>query len=129
VLAYGHADTGHDEGRHGGHVDGSALIASRTNDVDGLLGDVRWQRNRRRGVAHRPQEATEFFFRYITLVVGKEKPANVLWRHLPLQYLLHEVARGLMREWMCITLGVCHRTKATSVANYSRRQHLDGPTE
>jgi len=76
----------HDERRHGRHIDRAAPVAACADDIDGLLGNLGRQRNRRCGVTHRAQKTTQFIVGNFALVVRNEKPKDVLGRHLPLQY-------------------------------------------
>ena len=129
VLAHGNSDTRNDECGHGGYVDRAALVSPGADDVDGLLGDLRWQGNRRGSVAYGAQETTEFILRCFTSVVLEEKPTNLVGRQPSLQDLLHSRLRSFVRERISTERNARHRTKATSVTSGSPQRCYECPTE
>ena len=129
VLAHGNSDTRNDECSHGGYVDRAALVSPGADDVDGLLGDLRWQRNRRGSVAYGAQETTEFILRCFTSVVLEEKPTNLVRRQPSLQDLVHPRSRSFVRERISTERNARHRTKATSVTSGSPQRCYECPTE
>ena len=129
VLAHGNSDTRNDECSHGGYVDRAALVSPGADDVDGLLGDFRWQGNRRGSVAYGAQETTEFILRCFTSVVLEEKPTNLVRRQPSLQDLLHPRSRSFVRERISTERNARHRTKATSVTSGSPQRCYECPTE
>ena len=129
VLAHGNSYTRNDECGHGGYVDRAALVSPGADDVDGLLGDLRWQRNRRGSVAYGAQETTEFILRCFTSVVLEEKPTNLVGRQPSLQDLVHPRSRSFVRERISTERNARHRTKATSVTSGSPQRCYECPTE
>ncbi|MEY3357009.1 MAG: hypothetical protein RIR87_68 [Actinomycetota bacterium] len=129
VLAHGNSDTRNDECSHGGYVDRAALVSPGADDVDGLLGDFRWQGNRRGSVAYGAQETTEFILRCFTSVVLEEKPTNLVGRQPSLQDLVHSRLRSFVRERISTERNARHRTKATSVTSGSPQRCYECPTE
>ena len=129
VLAHGNSYTRNDECGHGGYVDRAALVSPGADDVDGLLGDFRWQGNRRGSVAYGAQETTEFILRCFTSVVLEEKPTNLVRRQPSLQDLLHPRSRSFVRERISTERNARHRTKATSVTSGSPQRCYECPTE